>query len=456
MSARPAAYNQGMGQLRSVPTRASEGTALSGRVSKRLLLLLVVGDILGAGIYVLIGELAGEVGGMAWLAFGGAFVVAMLSAVSYAELVTRYPGAAGSALYAKHAFGSPTVTAVVGFAVLVSTLATSATTARAFAGDYLSEFVDLPTRPVAVVVVLVLTAIAAVGIETSARANATLTLVEAAGLLLVVSVGVVALGGGDGNAGALVDTTDVSVGAGMSGVALAFFAFLGFEDAVHLSDEVEDPQSTFPTVLMGAVAITGVIYLAVAVTAGLLVDGDVLAASDGPLLEVIRVGPIDIPERLFAALALGAVTNTSLFALVAASRLLHGMAADGDLPRVLARTTPATGSPVVAVAIAGAFAALLAATGAVGDLATTAVTALLAVLVVVNVSAIRTRHGPGGWRPPAWVAHVGAAACGGLLVHQLATATAGDMVRLAILCLGGMLARSLRPTEAQSEGVVNP
>ena len=105
---------------------ATEG-GLRGSVSERLLLLLVVGDILGAGIYVLIGELAGEVGGLTWAAFAGAFLIAITSATSYAELVTRYPGAAGSALYARKAFNSPTVTAMVGLAVLASTLATSAT-----------------------------------------------------------------------------------------------------------------------------------------------------------------------------------------------------------------------------------------------------------------------------------------------------------------------------------------
>ena len=100
-------------------------TTLGGRVSKRLLLILLIGDILGAGIYVLVGEIAAEAGAMMWLPFSLAFVIAMLSAVSYAELVTRFPGAAGSALYARRAFGSPTLTALVGTAVLASTVTTS-------------------------------------------------------------------------------------------------------------------------------------------------------------------------------------------------------------------------------------------------------------------------------------------------------------------------------------------
>ncbi len=423
---------------------ADEHGGLRGRVSERLLLLLVVGDILGAGIYVLIGELAGEVGGLAWAAFAGAFLIAITSAASYAELVTRYPGAAGSALYARKAFDSPTVTTMVGLAVLASTLATSATTARAFAGDYLAAFVDLPERPVAILVVLTLAVIASFGIETSARANATLTVVEAAGLVLIITLGVLALGDGSGDVGRLTETDGLGVGSVFAGVSLAFFAFLGFEDAVHLSEEVEDPQRTFPRVLLTAVVVTGVVYLLVALTAGLLVEADTLAGSDGPLLEVVRVGPIDIPERLFSAIALGAVTNTSLFALVAAARLLYGMARTGDAPAALGEVSR-RGSPARAVAVAGLIAAAFAATGAVGDLARTAVTALLAVLLVVNVSAIKTRHEPVGWRPLPWVAWVGATACAVLLAHQLLTASAADLARLGVLIVLGAAARFLRP-----------
>lgn len=423
------------------PTRASE---LRGRVSPRLLLLLVVGDILGAGIYVLIGELAGLVGGMAWAAFGGAFVIALTSATSYAELVTRYPGAAGSALYAQKAFHSPTVTAAVGFAVLVASVATAATTARAFAGEYLSEFVDLPTTPVAVLVVVVLGCIAALGIEASARANATLTLVEMGGLLLIIAMGVGALFEGQAEPGALVDPVGASTSEALGAVALAFFAFLGFEDAVHISEEVEDPQRTFPRVLLSAVLITGLVYLLVGLTAGLLVDPAVLAASDGPLLEVAKAGPFDVANRLFAGIALGAVTNTSLFALVAAARLLYGMARAGDLPEVLGQVSARRGSPVAAVAVVTSMAAVLTATGAVGDLAQTAVTALLAVLCVVNVAAIQTRHEIKGWRPPGWIAWLGASVSGLLLVHELATSSRTELVRLGLLVGLGAAARMLR------------
>jgi APA family basic amino acid/polyamine antiporter len=254
---------------------------------------------LGAGIYVLIGELAGVVGGLSWLAFGAAFVIAITSATSYAELVTRFPGAARSALYAREAFHSPAVTSTVALGVLVSALATSATTARAFAGDYLDAFVELPHRPVAIIVVGVLALIAATGIESSARVNATLTIVEISGLLLVIVVGILAIVDGGDHSGSLTDGSgDVGVADALAAVALAFFAFLGFEDAVHLSEEVDEPQRVFPRVLLSAVIITGVIYVAVALTASLLVDAGTLARSDGPCWRWCRPDPWRSPTRL--------------------------------------------------------------------------------------------------------------------------------------------------------------
>ncbi len=424
---------------------APAANQLSGRVSSRLLLLLVVGDILGAGIYVLIGELSDLVGGMAWAAFAGAFVIAITSATSYAELVTRYPGAAGSALYAEKAFASPTVTFAVGMAVLLASVATAATTARAFAGDYLTAFIDLPTRPVAFVVIVVLAIVASIGIEASARANATLTLVEISGLFLIIGYGAVALFGGQGDPAGLTDANGGGPSEAVRAIALAFFAFLGFEDAVHLSEEVEDPRRTFPPVLIGAVLITGAVYLLVALAAGLLVDPSVLAGSDGPLLEVVKASRFAVPDRLFAGIALGAVTNTSLFALVASGRLLYGMARAGDLPPVLGLVSRRRGSPMVAVAVAGLIAAVLAATGAVGELAGTAVTVLLAVLCVVNVSAIRTRSTDGGWRAPGWIAWIGATTSGCLVGYQLVTSGAADLQRLGVLIALVIVARILRP-----------
>lgn len=420
----------------------SANTGLKPALGTRLLFLMVVGDILGAGIYILVGDVAGEIGGMAWLAFLSAFAIAALSASSYAELVTRYPGAAGSALYVDRAAGRPALTFAVGVAVMLSSLMTAATTARAFAGDYLAEFVDAPVAVVAAGLIALLTALNVIGIEASARANVAMTVIEVGGLVAVLTIGIAAIADGGGDPSRLVATDQLSATGWLSATALAFFAFLGFEDATHLSEEVTDVRHTFPRVLFTAVATAATLYLAVTVVAATAVEPAALAASDGPLLEVVERGPLAVAPRWFALVALVAVTNTCLFALVASSRILYGMATDGHVASPFARVLPTRRTPFVA-AIAVALAGVaMSVSGAVSDLAEAAVTLLLGVLTAVNIAAAATRRRPeaaAAFRAPRAVAPVGAVLCGVVLVHQLATATATDLLRLAALVGAGLL-----------------
>ncbi|MEO0494291.1 MAG: APC family permease [Actinomycetota bacterium] len=436
-------------------TTEPDSTRLRPAIGRRLLYLMIVGDILGAGIYILVGDVAGELGGMAWLAFLSAFAIAGLSAASYSELTTRFPGAAGSALYVDRAAGIPALTFAVGMAVMLSSLMTAATTARAFAGDYLAEFVDLPVVLVAVAVLGALTALNLRGIESSANANVVMTVVEIGGLLVVLVIGAAAILDGGGDAGRLTDTTDLAIGGWLSATALAFFAFLGFEDAAHLSEEVHDPRRSFPPALFAAVATASALYLAVVVVATTTVDPAVLAASDGPLLEVAATGPLGIPTRGYALVALVAVTNTCLFALVASSRLLYGMAVDGHVPATFGRLLPRRRTPLIASIAMALIAAGMASTGAVSELAEAAVTLLLAVLVAVNLAAIATRRHPAAdaaFRAPTWAAPIGAAASSVLLINQLVTTDGAGWMRLgALLAVAGGLwvVARLRPTPAR-------
>src|SRR6476620_4331955 len=112
----------------------------------RLLLLFIVGDILGTGVYALTGSVAGEVGGAAWAPFLVAFAVATVTACSYLELVTKYPQAAGAALYTHKAFGVHFVTFLVAFTVMSSGITSASTASYAFASFLNDGFsLDLPT-----------------------------------------------------------------------------------------------------------------------------------------------------------------------------------------------------------------------------------------------------------------------------------------------------------------------
>ena len=327
----------------------NEETALARKITPGLLLVLVIGNVLGAGVYAVTGEVAAEAGQLAWLGFIVAFAIAGLSALSLCELVTKYPGAAGVALYVQRAFRVRWLTFVVGFAVLASGLTSAATAARAFGGDYLAEFVDIKVAISGGMLLAVLAALNYWGIEESLRANLVMTVIEVAGLLLVIvaAIAIVGDGGGDLSRPISTEQTDAAVPlALLAGAAVAFFSFLGFEDTANLSEEVRRPRRSYPLALLVGLALTGVLYVSVVLVAIVAVGATALEGSTGPLLEVIRASPLGIPTRLFALIALVAVANTALANLMMGSRLLYGMSHQGLVPRGAGVGGPAAGDAV--------------------------------------------------------------------------------------------------------------
>lgn len=380
--------------MAAVQDEAAPATPLKRVIGRKMLLLFVIGDILGAGIYALTGKVAGEVGGAIWVPFLVAFVLAAMTATAYAELVGKYPQAAGAALYAHRAFRRPFLTFLVAFAVLMSGITSASAAARAFGGDYLAEFVDLPTVLVGLGFVLGLAAINYWGIRESVRINVALTLVEITGLLVILVIGAVALLSGDGEPGrALEFNTEGGVLLGvLGGTALAFYALLGFEDTVNLAEEAHEPERSFPRALFAGLAITGLIYLGVAFVSSMMLPASELSESSGPLLAVVEAGGVEFPPKLFAAIALLAVANTALINLIMASRLLYGMARQGLVPRVLARVDPNRQTPWVAILLTLAIAAVLVSTGSLTGLADTTVLLLLLVFATVNISVLVLRR----------------------------------------------------------------
>jgi len=390
--------------------------ALRRVIGRRTLALFVVGDILGAGIYALVGEVAGEVGGAIWLPFLVAFALAALTATSYAELAGKYPRAAGAALYVNKAFGAPFVTFLVAFTVMMSGITSASAAARAFGGRYLAEFVTLPTLVGALFFLVVVTAVNFAGISESTRVNVVLTVIEAFGLLVIVAIGAWALLTGDGEPGRALEFHPHS-GALMGtlgGTALAFYALLGFEDSVNLAEEARDPARDFPYALFGGLATAVVIYVAVAFTATMLVPTERLRASTGPLLEVVEVAGLTFPPPLFALIALLAVGNTALINMIMASRLVYGMARERIVPAVFAVVHPTRSTPWPAILFTVALAVLLVSTGDVGGLADTTVLLLLCVFAVVNICVLvlrRDRVEHRHYRAPTWMPVLGAVAC---------------------------------------------
>jgi amino acid transporter len=398
-------------------------TPLRPAITRPMLTVFVIGDVLGAGIYALVGEVAGKVGGAVWTSFLAAGLLAAFTATAYAELVTKYPQAAGAALYTHKAFKRPFVTFLVAFAVMCSGVASAATLATAFGGDYLSEFVTVPKMIVAAVFIGALAFINFRGIKESVTVNLGLTAVELTGLLLVTAIGLAFLldGGGDPGRALEFKAGEAVPLAILAGASLAFFALIGFEDSVNVAEETREPSRIFPPALFIGLGIALAVYIVVTLIAGMAVPVDDLSASDGPLLEVVQLGPLAMNTKVFSAIALFALTNGALINMIMASRLVYGMAAQGIVPRAMGRVSEDRRTPWVAILFVAALAFALVALGDLESLADTTVLLLLMVFVCVNIAVLVLRREPvrhDHWRAPTALPVLGAAACLGLIVQK--------------------------------------
>ena len=330
-------------------TGPSDQPALKKAITPKLLLLFIVGDILGTGVYALTGEVAGQVGGAGWIPIIVAFAVAMVSALSYVEMVTKYPQAAGAALYVHKAFGVHFVTFMVTFAVLSSGI-TSASTSSIFLAENVLKAFQLEdalggaTAGTATAIALVFLGLVALinlyGVSESVKANVILTCIELTGLILVVLVGFFAMAEGKADFSRVVlFETPGDKGflmAVVAATALAFFSMVGFEDSVNMAEETVDPVKNFPRALIGGLSITGVVYVLISVVAVAVVPIGQLTEASTPLLTVVKVGAPGVPvDTIFAFISIFAVANTVLINMMMASRLLYGMAKQGVLPGFL-------------------------------------------------------------------------------------------------------------------------
>ncbi|GAA3210015.1 APC family permease [Oerskovia jenensis] len=403
-------------------TTTTATSPLSRTVGGRLLYVFILGDVLGAGVYALVGEMAGKVGGAVWLPLLVALGLSLLTAGSYAELVTKYPAAGGAAVFAERAFKVPIVSFLVGFCMLAAGVTSAAGLSLAFAGDYFGSFVDLPVVPVALVFLLLVAALNARGIQESLRANVAMTAIELSGLVLIVVLAAVVLTRGDAEPGRALEFTEGTTPAlaVLSASLIAYYSFVGFETSANLAEEVKDVRRVYPRALFGALITAGAVYVAVGVAAVAVAPPEQLAGSTGPLLEVVKVADV-VPERVFAVVALVAVANGALLTMIMASRLTYGMARQGLLPAGLARVLPGRRTPWVAIVATTLVAMGLVFTGDLGALAETVVLLLLVVFISTNVAVLVLRKDTvpeDHFRVATIVPVLGAASCVLLLTQQ--------------------------------------
>ncbi len=429
----------------------------------KLLLLFIVGDILGTGIYAVTGNVAKEVGGVVWLPFLVAFMVAIITAFSYLELVTKYPQAAGAALYTHKAFGVHFVTFLVCFTVMCSGITSASTASRAFASnleamvnvvraDWLgsseADFSGGLTTVLAIVFILLVATINLRGVAESVYANIVLTCVELSGLLIVILVGFFAFfqGKGDFSRAVMFDTPgDKSVFLAVTaGTTLAFFAMVGFEDSVNMAEETKEPERIFPKIMITGLGLTGLIYILVSVSAVALVPIGELSGSSTPLLLVVSLGAPNLPfDQIFPLISMFAVANSALINMLMASRLLYGMSKQRVLPPALGRVLEGRRTPWVAILFTTAIAVgLLAFVDQLAVLGGTTALLLLAVFTVVNICCLVLRKDPQPhkhFRAPTALPVIGALACAYLVGPWTGRATEQYKVAGILIAIGVVL-----------------
>ncbi|MFG6504069.1 APC family permease [Microbacterium sp. P05] len=436
-------------------TETEVPTRLKKAITGPLLFAFILGDVLGAGVYALMGVLAGRVGGVLWAPLLAALLLALLTAGSYAELVTKYPRAGGAAVFAERAFRNRLVSFLVGFCMLAAGVTSAAGLSLAFAGEYLSTFIDLPVVPVAIVFLALIAALNARGISESMRANFAMTAIEVSGLVIVVVVVGMLLAGGGGDVSRVTELPEGTGAASaiLAGAIIAYYSFVGFETSANIIEEVKDPTKNFPRALFAALATAGVVYVLVGLASAIALPAAELEASTGPLLQVVEASGAGIPPWLFSLIALIAVANGALLTMIMASRLTYGMAEQGLLPRALSRVLTKRRTPWVAILATTLVAMLLTLVGDLAVLAETVVLLLLFVFLSANVSVLvlrRDRVDHSHFRVWTFVPVLGIGSCVLLMTQQRPIVWLFGAALLAVGAVLYLLARWGRSREKPS------
>ena len=346
-----------------------------------------VGLILGAGIYVLIGEAAGFAGNALWLSFILGAIVALFAGLSYSELAALFPKAAAEYIFVKEGFRNGFIGFIVGWLTIVTSIIVAATVALGFAG-YMEELTRIPIFVSALVIIGILSAINFLGIRESALLNTIFAFVTIAGLALVIVIGF--------SAPVEVEIDYFENPMGFNGIILAFvlvfFAFIGFEDMANVSEEVKKPQKTIPRGIMISVLITAIIYILVSLASIRVVGWEQLSNSSAPLAFVAQQRLGEQGGFVLSVIALFATASTILITLVAGARIFYGMAKDGSLPSKLGIIHSKTKTPWIAVILIFATSCGFVFVGDIVIVANIVVFAVVVTFAMINASVILLRY----------------------------------------------------------------
>ncbi|MCX6798689.1 MAG: APC family permease [Candidatus Diapherotrites archaeon] len=405
-----------------------------------------LGIIIGAGVYALIGEAAGIAGNSMWISFVIAAVVASFTALSYCELSSLLPKNAAEYHYVKHAFNSETLGFLVGWVALCTLLISAAAVSIGFAG-YFSSLFGTPIVLTALCLLIALAFINFFGIQLSAEVNAVLTIVAIVGLLIIIAIGLPFFGSVDyfSSVKPMVTFADFMNPIAIA-AALIFFAYVGFENIAHMSEETVHARTVVPKAIQISLTISAILYILVAISAVSVVPWQQLAESSAPLALVAGTVFGGNASLLLSFIALFATSSTALVIMIGASRILGGIAADHGLPKFISRLHGKTQTPYVAIAITTVGAMLCVTLGNLKEIVFITDFGIFIIFFAVNWSTIAMRYtepyAKRAFRLSANIGRVPVASVfgAGFSLYMLANVNAkAVMTGLPIFCLGVLL-----------------
>ncbi len=378
--------------------RIDTGPGLKRSVTLFQALMYGTGLILGAGIYVLIGDVAAIVGNALWISFILAAGMASLTGLSYAELSSLFPKSAAEYVYVKEALRSNFVALFVGCLTIFVAISSAATVAIGFSGYLAVILPQYPPLLYALILVLVLSFLNYYGIKESVRVNTIFTLVEVSGLLIIISIGLSVGLVSDTNyfemPSAAYSSKAAIISTILASTLLVFFAYYGFENISNISEETKNPTRTIPRALLFSILLTTIIYILVAVSVIALVGWEELSRSDAPLALAASKALGSNGTIILTIFALFATTNTVLMMLISGSRIIFGIAKyDEAIPDTLAEVHSSRRTPWLATMFTTAFTlvTIILYSGRLADIASISVFSILIVFAFINLSVISLR-----------------------------------------------------------------
>lgn len=366
--------------------------ALARRLNGFDAVVIGLGSMIGAGIFAALAPAASAAGSGLLLGLGIAAVVAYCNATSSARLAARYPVSGGTYVYGRERLGE-FWGYLAGWGFVVGKTASCAAMALTVGFYAWPE----QAHAVAVAAVVGLTALNYTGVHKSAVA----TRVIVAVVLAVLAAVVVAIAvSGHTEVSRLNLTGDATVGGVLRSAGLLFFAFAGYARIATLGEEVKDPSRTIPRAILSALAITLVVYAAVATAVLLVLGSNGLAAAAAPLDAAARATGLTWLAPVVRVGAVAAALGSLLALILGVSRTSLAMARDGHLPRGLAVVHSRFQVPHRAELAIGAVVAVLAATADVRSVIGFSSFGVLVYYAIANSAASTLTREQG--RPP-WI-----------------------------------------------------